>query len=391
MSANPLVELVFHPPGGAQSCAFADALKTVLAGAGELRLVSPYIGASVLSPLLRTREEYRIVTDLKACFDADVDEDVAALLRARPQLVRHVDGVHAKAILSEDASYFGSANLTRSGFALRDELGCVVREPQLLQTLASWFEDLWSAGQAASRDLLDVVVEQARVRSQVARGRELPDVTCLPMRPPTARTLGWLLQTTDSRTTTATNSTDGPKVEEIARLLVQLGLSPEQSRTALDLLDEALTVAGLELDDQRLHLRASSKRGYKYPLHVTVCQRYVAWLEREHGVLSFGFILDDETLAQRIATRFEDRLSVGHFARPETPALHVSLDALTDVLPHIRASWHRAIRAEVARPTKAGQTRRTSFSKHRQPGLYSILRSSATRRSIVELVGRGVA
>lgn len=391
MSANPLVELVFHPPGGAQSFAFADALKAVLAGAGELRMVSPYIGASVLAPLTRTREEYRIVTDLKACFDADVDEDVAALLRARPQLVRHVDGVHAKAILSEDASYFGSANLTRSGFALRDELGCVVREPQLLRTLASWFEDLWDTGRAVSQDLLDEVVDQARVRAQVARGRALPDMTCLPTRPPTARTLGWLLQTTDSRTTTAANSTDGPSVEELARLLVQLGLSRHQSRTALDLLDEALDVAGLKVDDQRLHLRASLKRGYKYPLHVTVCQRYVAWLERKRGVLSFGFILGDEDFAQRIAAQFGDRATLGYFSRPRTPAVHVHLDDVVHMLPHIRESWHRAIRLEVERPTRAGQTRRTSFSKHKQPGLYPILRSSATRRAIVDLVGRGGA
>ncbi|MDR0965253.1 MAG: hypothetical protein LBM75_01875, partial [Myxococcales bacterium] len=63
------VELVFHPiDRSSESDAFAAAVKTILdakldAKDGELRMVSPYLSANVLKPLLQAHR-FRLVTDL---------------------------------------------------------------------------------------------------------------------------------------------------------------------------------------------------------------------------------------------------------------------------------------------------------------------------------------
>ena len=49
--------------------------------------------------------------------------------------MRDLDAVHAKVLLSDGAALMGFANFTSPGFAGRDELGCLIREPALLARL----------------------------------------------------------------------------------------------------------------------------------------------------------------------------------------------------------------------------------------------------------------
>lgn len=67
------------------------------------------------------------------------------------------------------------------------------------------------------------------------------------------------------------------------------------------------------------------------------------------------------------------------------------MEGLDAVVPGVRASWHRAIRAEVARTTKAGRPRRSSYLQHKRPALYALLHDPAERRALAALVARARA
>lgn len=96
----------------------------------------------------------------------------------------------------------------------------------------------------------------------------------------------------------------------------------------LELLGEALAVAGLDADDQRLHLGIQAAERC---LHVTVVQRYVAWAfgGSRRG---FGLILDDAMVRARAIMRAPQHAWGGSFkegnGREARPTLKVTLEHL---------------------------------------------------------------
>ncbi|HPB99883.1 MAG TPA: phospholipase D-like domain-containing protein, partial [Polyangiaceae bacterium] len=163
-----LYKLVFHPISDEEpSSVFADAAQDVSRDATELCIVGPYLGGAVLLPLVEGRK-FRLITDLEACFGAGVDEAVLSLLSDHLDSIKNKAGVHAKLVCSSKAALFGSANFTRQGFASRDELGCLIRDPQLLLIVQQWFEDLWLTSDAVDEKALSSVAKQVKERA-VAR------------------------------------------------------------------------------------------------------------------------------------------------------------------------------------------------------------------------------
>lgn len=148
MATRP-VELIYHPPSAKDdeiSDSFASALGAVLeAASGEVRLVSPYIGYNVLAGLIRERA-FRLITDLNECLTQSYSESLFNLLVSNAERIRHIKDVHAKVVLTAGAALIGSANLTQNGIAGRDELGCLLRDPELVKSTFVWFEELWREG-----------------------------------------------------------------------------------------------------------------------------------------------------------------------------------------------------------------------------------------------------
>ena len=101
--------------------------------------------------------------------------------------------------------------------------------------------------------------------------------------------------------------------------LQKLTFSREEALRTLVLLAEALHVSGLDVDDERLHLGFFSSRKR---IHVTVVQRYVAWLDHNSA---FGFMLDDASLAKQLEEELKPHAWVGWFRRPDTPTIHVQI------------------------------------------------------------------
>lgn len=303
---------------------------------------------------------WRLITDLDACLD---DPAIGDLFGAHLTRVRHVGGVHAKLVLGPDAALFGSANLTQQGFQRRHELGVLVREPGTLTELGAWFEALWEAGHVITAE--QVAGCAARAATSLA---SRTDASSAPSGLPSHHaggSLGWMTRPPHA----------GEPLEELAEQLRHLASTRAEAILVLDLLAEAVQVAGLAVDDPRLHLTFGNRE------RVAVCvgQRYVAWCKRTRGGSLVGFILDDHDVAASVARQVPGASARTFTKRglPDAPQLYVPLAACWRPSPSVCASWHRAIRAEVVRG------RRSSYHKHKRPFLYRALTDPSARQAIL--------
>lgn len=383
------VTLVFHPvcpSSGQDSAVFAEAARRVLEAApdGEARLVSPYIALTVLAKLVETRP-FRLVTDLNACFEKGGDHDLIRFVSENRDFVRDVTGVHAKVISTDGAVLLGSANLTASGFASRDEMGCLILDVALIGSIRAWFNGLWKIGAPVTES--EIKSLQQRITNRVA--------------PPPAdragqkrsrrnarRTLGWMkprrafAQERNDLQPPLDVSRDQPftaERNELAAQLRNLTTSRPQAEEALRLLARALAIAELPVEDDRLHLNFG-----RTAICVCINQRYVAWLHREARTNKFAFILDNTDTADRVANGISDAKS-GRFQKrgsDDSPTLHVPLDRLGEIPECVYQSWEGAIRLEVGRTRKDGRPYKSGYLRSKRPFLYDALTADSLRREI---------
>jgi len=394
---EPPAALVFHPPtrGSSGSSAFADAVRCVLDAEprqAEVRLVSPYLGKRVLLPIIEHRR-FRLVTDLDECLAAARATDgLVSWLKKQTSAVRHLELVHAKAVLTDGAALIGSANLTTEGFCDRFEIACLIHERSLLEVLASWFEEMWRRAEPIDTQRIEAAAVQAR---RLARDRP---ATISPRSADGSRgahgTLGWMRAPSPARHTDPAGvprrnvdqhqpAEDGDDLETRSLLvshLRKLFRSQAEAERVLELLGKALDVAALPAEDQRLHVGFGAA-----PLFVTIGQRYVIWCSPEHGGIIIGLLLDDGDLAQRAASILPGA-SIGHFSKkktPDVPTLHIPLVQLPAVPPEVFESWHRGIRTEVERRTRHGQVPTSSYLRNKRPFLCRAYREEQLRREIL--------
>jgi hypothetical protein len=325
-----------------------------------------------------------------------VDEGIRKLLAEHPKHLRHLPGVHAKTIFNEAAALVGSANFTKQGFAERDELGCLIRAPYLLESLSEWFEGIWESSKEISQELLNEYVERGQERSKLFQ--KVPQhKKSMRKEPSPSRSLGWM-ELTCGEINPSKNAADGhvnlqkitddsstnssaKKQEEDLVDTLRLCRSREEVDLILDLFAEALSVSKLKKDDERLHLNFGPSK--KWRISMTVSSRYVAWTNPSIDPKnSFGFIIDDPRIAERLEMRYPERVKAGSFSGSKIPNLSVGLELLEseNIRLEIRDSWHKAIRAEVNRAHKNPYK-----DRHDRPFLYDVLTDPAQRERVVDL------
>ncbi|MBI3948276.1 MAG: phospholipase D family protein [Armatimonadetes bacterium] len=348
--------------------------------------MSPYVGCGILSPLVGGRR-FRLVTDLEACFESDAEDRLIRFLSDNAEFIRHVGHVHAKVVLTDGGALVGSANLTERGFGWRHEMGCLILDPTLLASIESWFDDLWAVGERVDETRLTSAVERGRevaaVRQRAAAGRE--GRTPVPHGP--RRSLGWMAPHGATHRVPGREGGGGAaderedEHEELATQLRALTRSPDECDRVLSLLARSLEVAGVSVEDQRLHLNFGST-----PVSITINQRYVAWCEHRRGGEQFGFILDDVGTAEDAARRI-DGAWAGRFRKQgsdDQPTLHVPVERLTDIPGAVLQSWERAILREAGRTRADGTPFESSFRRFKRPFLYRVLTDAALRREITK-------
>ena len=125
----------------------AELIDGVREGAGELRIVCPFIKERALDRLLELGpKNIRVITRFKLADFADGVSDIAALrklLRAGAA-VRGIRNLHAKLYLfGERRAIVTSANLTEAGLCHNPEFGVVTNDPVAIGECRAYFDRLW--------------------------------------------------------------------------------------------------------------------------------------------------------------------------------------------------------------------------------------------------------
>lgn len=175
-TARPLpyshsMPLLYHRPGAAGVSPFDAAILSV-ARDKSVRVVCPYIGLPYLQRVLEHSPSWRLVTDVNdwvASLGAREVAPVLEFLSANCDKVRHLAGVHAKAVIGPDAAYFGSANLTDKGILARTELGEHVTDAPRVQELLAWFDGLWESSEVLQPQELAALMQWAAQGKAVGR------------------------------------------------------------------------------------------------------------------------------------------------------------------------------------------------------------------------------
>lgn len=145
-------------------------------GAGEVLIVSPFIKAAALEPLLASCVGGpRVITRFNLRDFADGVSDIKALrlLIEANAAVRGVSGLHAKLyVFGSVRAIVTSANLTEAGMNTNHEFGLVTDEYSVVTECRRYFDELWAR---AGRDLsMDRLLEwEAKVTRHLAGGGRL--------------------------------------------------------------------------------------------------------------------------------------------------------------------------------------------------------------------------
>ena len=386
MVSGPLVELVFHPVGtDAESTRFGDAIEAVLDGTvGSVRLVSPYIGYKILERVTRGRD-FELVTDLDECFANNRGKPLIKFFMQNLARIKHVRGVHAKMISTDNSALIGSANLTERGCADRDELGCLIRDATLVAVLGQWFRDLWEAGDDVSREAVNAAKERAMTLAKAVAQAKTKQKRVQPKMGP--RRLGaWLSQSAPA----APTANHGPLLsasEEIVNMqawddvvsrLQSVINSYAHAILVIDLLAEALDVSGLSESDVCLYVGCNAST----PIQVNISGRAVAWTGSRGGLAYFGMLLDSPSLAKKMAT-FIPGARIEKFST--SLGLKLPLDMLAEQISSLRESWHSAIMFQTQRKAKStGEPFYNPYrNRYHQPGLYQLLVNQSQRHEVV--------
>ena len=145
-------------------------------GAGEVLIVSPFIKAVALEPLLTSHVGgLRVITRFNLRDFADGVSDIKALrmLIEANAVVRGVSGLHAKLyVFGSVRAIVTSANLTKAGMNSNHEFGLVTDERSVVAECRRYFDELWArAGHDLSMDRL--LEWEAKVTRHLAGGGRL--------------------------------------------------------------------------------------------------------------------------------------------------------------------------------------------------------------------------
>jgi hypothetical protein len=88
-------------------------------------------------------------------------------------------------VLTDKGLFLGSANLTQQGFAVRDELACLIFEDVVVGEANKWYESLWTSSEDIDLSFLDETMMTEKIpavsRSSAEFDKQIP-----------GRGLGWL-------------------------------------------------------------------------------------------------------------------------------------------------------------------------------------------------------
>ena len=141
----------------------------------KLRIASPYIKSDATRSVLEAtapRLSIDVLTDFHLrSFEAGAsDLEAFGQLFQRDARVRHRDRLHAKIyVFDAERAIVTSGNLTTSGLSRNVEYGVALRDPDLVERIASEFDALFSAARLSSPITSEIMTDAQAILDQIPR------------------------------------------------------------------------------------------------------------------------------------------------------------------------------------------------------------------------------
>lgn len=158
--------LVYHTPESASGgvSPFDEAVIDTVTD-GDVSIACPYFTLSYLKRITGLSKSWRVITDVEewlALRGPNTRSTIQDFIAHHTDKIRHVSGLHSKAVIGSERALIGSANLTNAGILRRREISVLFeKEPQVLE-LQEWFDHLWSESTPIDLDELDSYIYQTR-------------------------------------------------------------------------------------------------------------------------------------------------------------------------------------------------------------------------------------
>jgi hypothetical protein len=142
---------------------FDDELKT-LANGQELKLVSPYIRLKYLKELTEISKDWQLISDLNAWMLSHSIQEREKIYEFIIDIknfdkIRHIQGIHAKVLITDNSAFLGSANFTEAGIYKKTEMSVSFSEQNEVKELTDWFDDMWESVDIINKEELEKFIE----------------------------------------------------------------------------------------------------------------------------------------------------------------------------------------------------------------------------------------
>lgn len=278
-----MTRIISHTDNGYEQAEspFDAAIQEVAWNDPPVRIVCPYIGLAYIEGLLAKVDDWRLLTDVNAwmgLYHGDKRLSILQFIEQHNDRIHHLPKLHAKCVIGESTAFFGSANLTQTGVAKRDELSVLLEDEYSIRELHQWFKRLWSEGDEIDMDELDQVA-RSKSASTIHSRRDVPSVSS------SARTV-------NARITTPIGLGNEVQLNEDDEDLVErVALAPDEDWAVsfFQLAKVVLSTVALPENDSRLV--TSMAQGDRFGIAVN--NRYVLGAFFNDPA-SIGFILPEE-------------------------------------------------------------------------------------------------
>jgi len=148
ISLGAQLKLIYHTKdsiNGGKS-PFDTEIVNLINSTDNLKIMCPYIDLFYFKPLLKKLNSFFILTDIPELINSiptNIDQ-IEEFIKNKS--IRHIENLHAKAMISPNQAIFGSANFTKSGLSKNLELSIHINENKIIDELNLWFDENWEKG-----------------------------------------------------------------------------------------------------------------------------------------------------------------------------------------------------------------------------------------------------
>ncbi len=142
------MKLIYHPPNQTTPgvSPFDAAIMRMVADK-HVRIACPYLGVEYLNRVIAKAKSWQLLTDVTAWLQSHgptARPGIVEFILKHSDLIHHCPNLHAKVVIAESTALIGSANLTATGITERTEMAVLTDEPDQLEELRMWYEELWA-------------------------------------------------------------------------------------------------------------------------------------------------------------------------------------------------------------------------------------------------------